>query len=509
MFQKALSVCRAAICIAGVGSALSSVSLAESPAAVTPSGHPKIAGPYEANWDSLSKHDPAPDWFRDDKFGIYFHWGVYSVPAFGSEWYPRHMHAKDSKEHKHHVEKYGPVDEFGYEDFVPQFTGENFDADEWCDLFQKSGAKFVGPVAEHHDGFAMWGSDWTPWNAVDRGPKKDIVGEMERAARKRGMKFVATFHTARNSLWLKNGNWSGHFDGAKLNFPESLGKDPERDFMYGFMPRDQFLRMWNGKLEEVIDRYHPDLIWFDTWLDEIPEKNRQEFAAYYFNDAAKRNQDVVITYKQEDMPQNMAVLDIEKGGLEEITDFAWLTDDTISLGSWCYTEDLKIKTPAIVLHSLVDIVSKNGSLILNLSPKADGTIPRVQRDVLLAIGDWLGKYGEAIYNTRPFVLHGHGPTKPGEGHFGGAATDIEYTAADVRYTRNGDTVYAIVLGKPAAGTKIKLEAFEKSDLAGKVKSVSVLGGGDVDFEVDGTALMVTAPGDCPDDLANVLKIVTQ
>lgn len=476
---------------------------------------PADAETYSPNWESLGRHTPAPEWFRDAKFGIYFHWGVYCVPAYANEWYPREMHQVESKVHAEHVKRYGDPAEYGYDRFVPEFTTERFDADEWCDLFASAGARFVGPVAEHHDGFAMWDSEWTPWNAADRGPKRDITGEMAVAARDRDLKFVTTFHHARNNLWQKpNGDgsthWTGHYDGAKTDFPSVLN-DPQRAILYGYLPRERFLETWNGKLEEVIDKYSPDLIWFDSWLDEIPDSNLQRFAAYYLNHADDEGKEVVITYKQKDFPQTVGVLDIEKGGQDQITDFAWLTDDTISLGSWCYTESLKVKSTNVVLHSLVDIVSKNGQLLLNVSPQSDGTIPEDQRQVLLGLGAWLDRFGEAIYGTRPYLIHGHGPTKPGEGHFGGQATDIAYTASDVRYTRKGDVVYAIVLGWPGAGEPTLLEGFSDAIVSGTsdVTSVVCLGSDNaIRYKQGVGGLTVHAPDTPIDNLAIVYKITT-
>ncbi|QDT68942.1 Alpha-L-fucosidase [Planctomycetes bacterium MalM25] len=469
-------------------------------------------GPYEPNWESLRKHKPAPEWFRDVKYGVYFHWGVYSVPAYGNEWYPNHMHHKSGGGRKHvydhHVATYGDPSEYGYDKFVPQFKAEHFDAEEWVDLFAKSGAKFVGPVAEHHDGFAMWDSEITPWNSADRGPKKDIVGEITEAARKRGMKTIATFHHARNNLWKnEKGKWTGHYEQAHRHFPEVL-EDKERAILYGYLPREEFLDMWFVKLKEVIDGYDPDIIWFDSWLHEIPDDVKMKFLAYYFNHAEETGQEVLVTYKQKDLPQDVGVLDLEKGGMGELTEFTWLTDDTISLGSWCYTENLRIKSTDIVLHSLIDIVSKNGQLVLNVSPKADGSIPQVQRDVLLELGEWLGKYGEAIYETRPFTTYGHGPTVAGKGHFGGIATDKSYTAEDIRYTKNGDTVYAILLGTPTAGAETLLKGFAGSEAS--IKSVSLLGSdAKIDWRKTDDGLAVTAPGECPDEMANVYRIETE
>ena len=463
---------------------------------------------YEPTWESLAKHTEAPEWFRDDKFGIYFHWGVYCVPAFGSEWYPRTMHIKANREYKHHMETYGDPTKFGYADFVPMFQAEKFNADEWAELFVQAGARFAGPVAEHHDGFAMWDSEVTPWNAKDMGPKRDITGELEKAIRKRGMKFVATFHHARNSLWRKDGDWTGHYEFVKKDFP-SLLDDPQQAILYGYMPREQFLEMWKGKLVEVIDKYRPDLMWFDAWFDEIPQQYQREYLAYYFNRAAEWGQEVVVTTKQ-DLPRAVAVDDFEKGRADRLTGYVWLTDDTISKGSWCYTQDLQIKDTAEVLHVLIDIVSKNGQLLLNISPKADGTIPQEQRDVLLGIGTWLKKYGQAIYGTRPWLTYGEGPTRMEKGgHF--VRMKGGYTPQDIRYTCKGSTMYATTLGWPGANTQVVLTSFASDKLQGdlRVTGVSMLGSREpIEYERREDGLVLSTPGEKPDDLAVVFKIET-
>ncbi|MCG8449507.1 MAG: alpha-L-fucosidase [Pirellulales bacterium] len=479
-------------------------------------GEERSPGPYRADWESLRQHTPAPEWFRDAKFGIYFHWGVYSVPSHGSEWYPRHMHLKDHAVYKHHLATYGSPDKFGYHDMVPLFKAENFDADEWAELFQKAGARFAGPVAEHHDGFAMWDSALTPWNAAQRGPQRDITGEIAAAVRSRGMKLITSFHHARNSQFASNDQkkhpqGTGHY--PRVDGWPTSSSDPDLQLLYGGLAREEFLeRMWLGKLKEVIDKYHPDIIWFDSWLHEIPEGYRQEFLAYYLNSAFRREQEVVVTYKQEDLPLDIGVLDIEKGGMADLNPLAWLTDDTISLGSWCYTRNLKIKSTRVVLHSLIDIVSKNGQLLLNVSPMADGTIPENQRQVLLGLGEWLETYGEAIYETRPFVTYGHGPTTTKKGHFGGIALDKSYTAEDVRYTRKGDVVYAIVLGKLQAGSEVVLQPFAKASPAAKmsVQAVSLVGSKDaVEWQHDDLGLKIITHAEAPNEDANVFKIICQ
>lgn len=380
---------------------------------------------YDATRESLVKHGDAPEWFRDAKLGIYFHWGVYSVPAYGSEWYPRQMYIKNDRVYRHHVKTWGDPQEFEYADFVPMFRAEHFNADEWAALFRKAGARFSGPVAEHHDGFAMWDSDVTPWNAMDMGPKRDITGELEKAIRKQDMRFITTFHHARNNLWEESsGKWTGHYDHIKRNFP-SLLEDKLRAILYGYMPRDQFVDMWKNKLVEVIDNYRPDIIWFDSWLHEIPEKDRFEFAAYYFNQSKKNDQEVLIVRKQDDMPLEFSINDHEKSRESGANEQIWMTADT---------------------------VSKNGIVLLNISPMADGTIPAVQQKVLLELGQWMQINGEGIYGTRPWKVYGEGPTREPGGGFGDAHKflNLRYSSKDIRYTRSkdGKILYAISLGRP-------------------------------------------------------------
>jgi alpha-L-fucosidase len=293
----------------------------------------------------------------------------------------------------YHTHKYGPPEKFGYHDFVPMFKAQNFNADEWAALFKKAGARFAGPVAEHHDGFSMWNSDITPWNVMDKGPKRDILGELAKAIRERNMKLVTTFHHARNLQ--RYAGQPGEKEFANSHYPLFEGmpptfNDPELNMLYGNMEEDKWIdEVWLGKLKEVTDKYHPDIIWFDSWLDLIPEQKRMEFCAYFLNEARKNDQDVVIVRKQDDLPLSVSLNDLEKSRMNQIGEQSWMTDETISKGSWCYTNDLEIKETKDLLHVLIDIVSKNGVLMLNISPKADGTIPEDQKEVLLGIGNWL------------------------------------------------------------------------------------------------------------------------
>lgn len=480
-------------------------------------------GPYQPDWSSLSRHKAAPEWFQDAKLGIYFHWGVYSVPAFASEWYPRLMHLPGHAVYKHHLEKYGHPSKFGYHDFVPMFKAEKFDAEQWAELFQETGARFAGPVAEHHDGFSMWDSDVTPWNVMDKGPKRDITGELATALRKRDMKLITTFHHARNlqryDKLLKEEEHEGDFRvNSNSHYPLFEGMppssdDPELRMLYGKIPQQRWLEnVWLAKLEEVVDKYQPDMVWFDSWLDRIPEEYRQRFCAYYLNSASKLGKEVVILRKQDDLPIDFTVLDHEKSRMSGESEHVWMTDDTISRGSWCYTDSLMIKPAADIIHALADTVAKNGIVLLNISPKADGTIPDDQRATLKGIGQWMKVNGEAIYATRPWITFGEGPTKEPEGGFSDAGKflKLRYSAKDFRFTcsKDGKTIYAIMLGWPETDKTVAIKSLASDQVA--IKEVALLGCAEkIQWRQGNDALVITLPDKKISDAAVSFLIVTR
>lgn len=479
---------------------------------------------YLPDWASLARVEEAPEWFRDAKFGIYFHWGVYAVPAYMNEWYARRMHLDDSLSgeahhvYEHHVKTYGHPSDFGYHDFVPMFKAEHFDADEWAQLFKRAGARFAGPVAEHHDGFSMWDSDITPWNAMDKGPKRDITGELEQAIRKRGMKFITTFHHARNLQRYRENAAEEMASDRPLrtkfrdsHYPFLAGMpptsdDPELRLLYGNIPAAEWYEdVWLGKLKEVVDLYNPDLVWFDSWLNSIPESYRKRFAAYYYNHAAERGQKVVVARKQQDLPLSSSIEDFERSGTDRVTEYSWLSDDSVSQTSWSYTTGLEAKPPVQVLHSLIDIVSKNGCLLLNIAPRADGTIPADQRQVLEGIGAWLKINGEAIYDTRPWKEFGEGPARLAK-EGGHSARNVAYTAEDVRYTRAKDdqAIYVILMGWPGAGEKVNLHYMKGMY---QFDSVELLGSDEeIEWSRPGHKLEITMPSEAPSEMAVVFKL---
>lgn len=421
---------------------------------------PASEGSYKADWESLSKH-PVPEWFKDAKFGIYTHWSIYAVPAFGSEWYPRNMYREGSAEFKHHVQTYGEQSKFGYKDFIPMFKAEKFDAEEWAELFEQAGAKFAGPVAEHHDGFSMWKSKVNRWNAADMGPKRDITGELVKALRKRNIKIVTSFHHAFNI--------QGYYT-AKEGWDTA---DPQYGDLYGKFkdPKVAYDR-WLAKIIEVIDKYQPDQIWFDFGLAKIPDEYKQKMAAYYYNKQAEWKKPVIITRKGDHLPEGVGVLDIERGKMERPAEYLWQTDDSVAVNSWGYVNNLHLKPASELIHELIDIVSKNGVLLLNVAPKADGTIDEKQKHLLREMGEWLKINGEAIYGTRCWLIHGEGPKLFDKGRgFGGPAA--RFTGKDIRYTSKGQTLYAICLGWPQDNT-VTLESITVRS-AGSDATVTLLG----------------------------------
>jgi len=470
-------------------------------------------GPFRPDWESLQKYE-APEWYRDAKFGIFIHWGAYSVPAFGSEWYPRMMYVKGSPEYKHHIATYGPQDKFGYKDFIPMFKAEHFDPAAWADLFKKAGAKYVVPVAEHHDGFAMYNSGLSDWTVVKMGPHRDTTGELARAVRAAGLRFGVSSHRVEHNFFLGPGrtipsdvndpqfamlygpahNWLANERGTPLN----------NDFTY---VSSAWANDWLARAGELVEKYHPDIVYFDWWIGQASIRpNLTRFAAFYYNSSLKYGDHVgVINYKDYAMQEHSAVLDLERGELDDIRPQPWQTDTSVSNKSWGYIQNDTFKSPEFLVHQLIDIVSKNGNLLLNVGPRSDGTIPEEVQQVLLDVGSWLNVNGEAIYSTRPWRIYGEGPTKVEAGSF--HDTNLRpYTPEDFRFVTKGDVLYAIGLAWPTDGEAV-IHSLAPTVGDRLVQSVALLGGdAKLQFQQRADGLHVQLPAHPPAKYAYALRV---
>jgi alpha-L-fucosidase len=457
---------------------------------------------YQATWESLKKYE-CPDWLRDAKFGIFIHWGVYSVPAFESEWYPRQMYQQGSRVFKHHVATYGDQKKFGYKDFIPMFKAEKFDASEWVSLFVKAGAKYVVPVAEHHDGFAMYKTALSKWNAVEMGPHRDIIGEIAEASAKQGLVFGLSSHRIEH-WWFMQGGRKFDSDVMDPKYADFYG--PAREENETMSP--EFMNDWLLRCTELIDKYHPQLFWFDWWIEQPAlEPYRKSLASYYYNKGLEWNKGVAINYKNAAFPDGVAVYDIERGSSKASKKYPWQTDTSIGKKSWGYIPEEENRTPNSLIDDLIDIVSKNGNLLLNVGPRPDGTITQEQQDVLLAMGSWLKINGEGIYGTRPWKNAGEGPTENPDGGFG-ESNRSDYSSKDFRFTSKNEALYVFCLDIPSEKTiKVKALAMSAKEPV-IVKGISLLGSGEqIKWKQKADGLEIALPEKMPCDHAICFRVL--
>lgn len=459
-------------------------------------------GPFQDNWNSLSQYR-LPDWYRDAKFGIFIHWGLYSVPAFGSEWYSRNMYIQGSREYEHHLKTYGPHKAFGYKDFIPRFKAECYNPTEWAALFAQAGAKYIIPVAEHHDGFQMYRSELSEWNAAEKGPCRDMLGELKAACEAQGLIFGASSHRMEHWFFMGHGR---EFD-SDIHDPMQCGdfywpaqkEADHHDLFSEPTPSREFMEDWLLRCCELVDRYQPKIIYFDWWIQHSALKPYvKKFAAYYYNRAEAWGSGCVINYKHEAFVLGCAVPDVERGQFADAKPYYWQTDTATARNSWCYTQDNDYKSARSLLCDLVDIVSKNGTLLLNVGPRADGTIGTEDQKILREIGEWMRINGEAIYGTHVWRKAAEGPTQIEDGPFTDAAEKV-FTSQDFRFTMKGDKLYAICLRWPEDG-KVSIAALASAGASGLpffhgiIRRVEVLGSdGEATWVRDEKGFHVQAP----------------
>ncbi len=462
---------------------------------------------YKADWESLKTYE-IPQWYKDAKFGIFIHWGPTTVPAFEAEWYGFHMWRGEtldatgnpsqeaSRAYKYHCENFGKPEDYGYTKFIPEFKAENFNAKEWIDLFEEAGAKYVVPVGEHCDGFAMYNSKITRWNSVNMGPKIDIVGELFKEGRAKRLKMGMSSHYAYGwHWWTYDEKYETTDPELKDFYWEPHGKwDPASP---------AFVKHWYKRTMDMMTQYNPDLLWFDLGMCEPEyEEARKKILTNYYNQGLKNKQEVVLNYKNikwKPIPDGAAVLDLESGKLDRIRDECWQTDMSLGGWRWGYCEPYTMREAGDYINDLIDIVSKNGVLLLNVAPNKHGVIPADQQAILREIGKWLKVNGEGIYETTPFTVFGQGPTNA-KMVLHGNMKDTGFTAEDVRYTQKGQSVYAFMLNWNDDKHTLSLNALgsENSIINDDIKSVSILGyEGEVKWIQKADELLIELPKERP------------
>ena len=473
-----------------------------------PKPSPSIAsGPFQPTMDSLTNYQ-CPDWFRDAKFGIWAHWGPQAVPMMG-DWYAKHMYVPGHPQYKHHLETYGHPSTNGYKDIIPLWKAEQWDPDRLMALYKRAGAKYFVSMGSHHDNFYLWNSKLHRWNAVNMGPKRDVVGDWQKAARKNGLRFGVSEHLGASFSWFQDSHKSDKtgplagvpYDGADPKYQDlyHFPAEPGDRGWYSNNPRWQ--QQWFDRIKELVDGYRPDLLYTDGGVPFGNEVGRSLIAHYY--NTGRRGSKVNVVYTCKQRSEGRWIEDLERGVMAKVNPDPWQTDT--SIGDWYYNKNWKFRPVNWNIHMLVDIVSKNGNLLLNVVQRPDGSLDPEVEQALEEMARWMPIHGEAIYGTRPWLIYGEGAIKAKGGHFG---EDFKYTAKDIRFTTKGKTLYAVALGWPDDGQLVvRSLARVEGGSANKIKGVSLLGSkGKLSWTQTTNGLVVSLPAQKVSDYTAALKI---
>jgi alpha-L-fucosidase len=469
-------------------------------------------GPFQPSVNSLTNYQ-CPDWFRDAKFGIWAHWGPQAVPMAG-DWYAKHMYVPGHRQYQHHLENYGHPSTNGWKDIVPLWKAEKWDPDRLMALYKQAGARYFVSMGTHHDNFFLWNSKLHPWNSVQIGPKRDVVGDWQRAAKKQGLPFGVSEHLGASFSWWqdshkadKTGPLAGvPYDGADPKFQSLYHFPAEANDKGWYSNNPRWQQMWSERITELVDTYHPDLLYTDGGVPFSNEVGLGLIAHYYNASAAQHDGKAAVVYSCKQKSNGRWVEDLERGVMPGINPHPWQTDT--SIGDWFYNKDWKFRPVSWTVHMLVDIVSKNGNLLLNIVQRPDGSLdPQVEQD-LAQLAAWIAINGEGIYETRPWLVYGEGATRAKGGHF---KEDFAYSAKDIRFTSKGDgTLYAFALGWPADGKLLIRSLAKVPGVEAKLARVQLLGhAGDVRWTETAEGLQVELPPQKPCDYALALKLTGQ
>jgi alpha-L-fucosidase len=477
-----------------------------------------FAQTFEASWESLGQYQ-CPEWFRDAKLGIFLHWGPTSVAAVDG-WYGRNMYIQGHRAYEYHVKTFGHPSKFGYKDIIALWKAENFDPDHLVQLFKQAGARYVVPVAVHHDNFDLWDSTYQRWNAVKIGPKKDIIGLWKKAILTSGLRFGVSTHMDRSLSWFntskgsdKTGPLAGvPYDGADPQYSDLYCEKNDEGMEWPYLPKnapESWRKTWFIRTKDLVDKYHPDLLYFDGGIPYVDVG--LPLVAHFYNENQKWHNgrlEAVLNLKKTKVSgayrEGMCVQDLERGKLEGIKPEPWQTDTSIN-GPWFYEQGGRYETPNAIIDMFADIVSKNGNLLLNIPLRADGTLDSESERILLEMGKWMAINGEAIHGTRPWLTYGEGPTSVRTEY----SEEIKeaYTTRDFRFTTKGDALYVIGLEWPDGGHTITVRSLSTGQKLDKIVDLCLLGyAGSLRWKRDGEGLKISLPEKKPCDYAYVIRI---
>ncbi len=461
---------------------------------------------FEATLESFKQYT-YPEWFRDAKFGIWAHWGPQAVPRQG-DWYAKKLYQEGSDDYKYHMAHYGHPSKFGYKDIIPLWKAEKWNPEQLMALYKKVGAKYFVSMGTHHDDFFLWDSRIHKWNAVNMGPKKDVVGLWQKAAKKEGLRFGVSEHLGASYTWFqtsrgadKEGPMAGvPYDGVNPEFEELYHPKTAADDKAWLTTNPENQKNWLAFISELIDTYHPDLLYSDS---ELPfgEVGRTMLAHFYNQDIAKNGGKLEAVYNCKlRASEGRWVQDLERGAMDSISPYPWQTDT--SIGDWYYRTGQKYMTGTQVIQMLVDIVSKNGNLLLNVVQTPEGDLEPDVMNILKEIAAWTPANGEAIYGTRPWKIYGEGPTtlkNQEKGRFGGVKDVRPYASSDIRFTTKGETLYAFCMGIPSAEVKIVSLGSKSTVSIKKVASIKILGSSEkLSWKQEADALVISKPAKLPE-----------
>ena len=468
---------------------------------------PIAPGPFVGTMASLTNY-AYPEWFRDAKFGIWAHWGPQAVPMMG-DWYARKMYQQGSPDYNDHLQRWGHPSTNGWKDIIPLWKAEKWDPEKLVELYKKAGAKYFVSMGVHHDNFFLWNSKLHKWNSVQTGPQRDVVGEWQKAARKNGLYFGVSEHLGASFDWFQDSHKSdktGPLAGVAYD-----GADPAYWDLYHapttetgwYTKNGEFQQTWFDEIKELVDNYQPDLLYSDGGVAFGNEVGLSQIANLYNVNAAAHHGKTEAVYNCKQISGGRWVQDIERGVNAGISPYPWQTDT--SIGDWFYNKNWKYQPLSWVVHMLVDNVSKNGNLLLNVVLRPDGSLDPKVETMLHQLAEWTAVNGEAIYSSRPWLIYGEGAVQARGGAF---RENTTYSAKDIRFTTKGKTLYAIALGWPEDG-KLTIKSLAKTadTTQNKITKVELLGyKGKLKFDQTSVGLLVELPDVKLSDLTCSLRI---